>query len=157
MRTALRKLGVPLLWATGAILVLLVGGAGAPLLDRTMSGPLRDTYYVVAHVRYGLRIAAVFVAFAGFYYWFPRITGYAYRPALGLLQFLFAIIGVGLTFFPALALGLAGLPHRYTDNADTFARMNLISTVGAYIAAASLAVFVVVLADALIRRAPARD
>ena len=52
-------------------------------IDRT----LQDTYYVVAHFHYVLSLGAVFAIFAGWYYWFPKMTGYMYSEAVGKLHF----------------------------------------------------------------------
>lgn len=151
-----RKIDVPSIWAGGALFVMLVGGAlGLVLANQGTDVSLQNTYYVVAHYRYVMHLAAIFVAFAGFYYWFPKVTGIAYNRALGGLQFLLAIAGAALAFFPTHLL--FAQPQRYADYPDAFSRANAIATVGTGIAAAALLVFIITLAYALVRRAPASD
>jgi cytochrome c oxidase subunit 1 len=99
-----------------------------------------------------LSLGAAFAIFAGFYYWFPKMTGYMMSEALGRVHFWLTFIGVNLVFFPQHFLGLAGMPRRYADYPDAMAGWNFISSVGSYISAAGLAVFFIAVAEAFVRK-----
>jgi cytochrome c oxidase subunit I len=79
---------------------------------------LQATYHIVAHFHYVLSLAAVFGIFAGWYYWFPKITGYTYSDLLGKVPFWKLFIGANTIFFPQHLLGLAGMPRRVADYPD---------------------------------------
>jgi cytochrome c oxidase subunit I len=148
----------PMLWAIGFIFVFTIGGVtGVVLANPGVDRTLQDTYYVVAHFHYVLSLGAVFAIFSGWYYWFPKITGYMYSEALGKLHFWLTFVGVNLAFFPMHFLGLSGMPRRIADYPDAFAGLNQIASIGAYISATGLIVFFVGLAYALIRKRRAAD
>jgi cytochrome c oxidase subunit 1 len=143
----------PMLWAIGFVFVFTVGGVtGVVLASPGIDRELQDTYYVIAHFHYVLSLGAVFAIFAGWYYWFPKITGYMYSEVLGKLHFWVTLCGVNLAFFPQHFLGLSGMPRRYVDYPDAFAGWNFISSVGAYIAGFGLVIFFVGVVYAFARK-----
>lgn len=79
-------------------------------------------------------MGAVFAIFAGFYYWFGKITGLQYPEVLGQIHFWSTFIGVNLTFMPMHFLGLAGMPRRIPDYPDAYAGWNLLASYGSYVA-----------------------
>ncbi len=116
------------------------------------TGCLQDTYYVVAHFHYVLSLGAVFTIFAGWYYWFPKITGYMYDEWIGKLHFWVTFVGVNMVFFPQHFLGLAGMPRRYVDYPDAFAGWNMVSSIGSYISGFGLLIFFFGMARAFMRK-----
>jgi len=143
----------PLLWAIGFIFVFTVGGlTGVVVANPGADRMMQDTYYVVAHFHYVLSLAAVFGMFAGWYYWFPKMTGYVYSEALGKLHFWLSFVGANVTFFPHHFLGLAGMPRRVADYPDAFIGWNYISSIGAYIFSIGMIVFFLNMALAFARQ-----
>jgi cytochrome c oxidase subunit I len=148
----------PMLWAIGFIFVFTIGGVtGVVLANAGMDRVVQDTYYVVAHFHYVLSLGAVFSIFAGWYYWFPKFTGYMYSETLAKLHFWLTFIGVNLAFFPMHFLGLSGMPRRIADYPDAFAGFNLISSIGSYISASGLVVFFVGLVYAFVQKSRAAN
>ncbi len=148
----------PMLWATGFVFLFTVGGVtGVVLANAGVDVVLQDTYYVVAHFHYVLSLGAVFAIFAGWYFWFPKITGYTYNEFLGKLHFWVTFVGVNITFFPMHFLGLAGMPRRIADYPDAFAPWNYVASIGAFIAGAGVVIFVIVLIEAFVAKRRAGD
>jgi cytochrome c oxidase subunit 1 len=143
----------PMLWAMGFIFVFVIGGVtGVALAGAALDQSFHDTYYVVAHFHYVLSLGAVFSIFAGFYYWFEKITGLKYNEALGKAHFWLFFIGANVIFFPQHFLGLQGMPRRIVDYPEAFAFWNKVSSSGYLIMAAGMLVFLIVLVEAFVRR-----
>ncbi|MCG8559861.1 MAG: cbb3-type cytochrome c oxidase subunit I, partial [Hyphomicrobiales bacterium] len=150
------RFSTPMVWAVGFIFLFTVGGVtGVVLANAGVDRALHDTYYVVAHFHYTMSLGATFGIFAAWYYWFPKMTGYAYSEFIGKLHFWVSFVGVNLIFFPQHFLGLAGMPRRYADYPDAFAGWNYVSSIGAYVSAAGILIFLFGVALAFARKVPA--
>ena len=148
----------PLLWALGFIFLFTVGGVtGVVLSNAGLDVVLHNTYYVVAHFHFVLSLGAVFGLFAGFYYWFSKMTGCDYNEKLGQLHFWVTFVGVNLTFFPMHFLGLAGMPRRYVDYPDAFAGWNMVASIGSLISVVGVVIFFVVIIEAFNSRRKAAN
>ncbi|KRC86103.1 cytochrome c oxidase subunit 1 [compost metagenome] len=145
----LRPLKAPMLFILGFFFVFVIGGlTGVMVAVIPFDLQAHDTYFVVAHLHYVLFGGMVFPLFAAFYYWMPFVSTRALSERLGRWAFWLMFVGFNVAFFPMHFTGLAGMPRRVYTYAESqgLGPLNLVSTVGAYLIAAGVLVFLVDLA-----------
>ena len=130
----------PMIFSLGFLVTFLFGGlTGVILASPALDFQLSDSYFVVAHFHYVVFGTVVFAMFAGFYFWWPKLTGRMLDEKLGKIHFWLLFVGFHLTFLVQHWLGVEGMPRRYVDYspADGFTTLNEISSVGAFLLGAS--------------------
>lgn len=138
------RLDTPMLWSVGFLTTFLFGGlTGIILASPPLDFHVSDSYFVVAHFHYVVFGTVVFAMFAGFYFWWPKLTGKMLDERLGKIHFWLLFIGFHTTFLVQHWLGIEGMPRRYADYlpGDGFTVLNQVSTIGAFILASSMLPF----------------
>jgi len=134
-----------MLFAVAFLVQFTIGGlSGVHFAVVPIDWQTTDTYYVVAHFHYVLFGGTFFGIMAGIYYWFPKMTGRMLSEGLGKIHFWLMLVGFNLTFFVQHILGLIGMPRRVFTYPDLphWGTLNLVSTIGAFILALSVLVFI---------------
>ncbi len=135
----------PMLFSIGFLFQFLIAGlTGVMLAVAPFDWQLGNSYFVVAHFHYVLVGGILFMIFAAFYYWYPKMFGRMLSERLGKWHFWLLVIGFHLTFDFMHVPGVLGMPRRvYTYQADRgWGSWNMIETVGAFIQAIATLVFV---------------
>jgi cytochrome c oxidase subunit 1 len=134
----------PMMYSIGLVTMFTIGGlSGVTHAVAPSDTQQTDTYYIVAHFHYVLFGGALFGFIGGWYFWWPKVFGYALGERTGKINFWILLIGFNLTFGPMHVLGLQGMPRRtytYRDGYG-FNLWNFVSTVGAFIIAMSFLIF----------------
>ncbi|MBU6333301.1 MAG: cytochrome c oxidase subunit I [Chloroflexi bacterium] len=152
------SLTTSMLYSIGFIAMFIIGGlSGITLASPPVDLQQTDSYYVVAHLHYVLFGGSILGLFAGVFYWFPKVTGRMLDERLGKVQFWLMMISFNVTFFPMHIIGTDGMPRRiYTyESGMGWDLWNLVATVGAFLMAASVLLFLWNLMVSLRRGAPA--
>jgi len=140
------RLTVPMYFILGFLFIFVLGGlTGVMLAAVPFNLQAHDSYFVVAHLHYVLIGGFVFPMFGALYYWVPHFTGRMMSERLGKWAFWLMFSGFNLAFFMMHLTGLRGMPRRIaTYPADLgWDRLNMLSTFGAFVLAAGIAVFIV--------------
>ena len=131
----------PMIWAMGFMGTFLFGGmTGVMLAAPALDFQLAESYFLIAHFHYTVFGTVVFSAFAGVYFWFPKMTGRMLDERLGKIHIWLTFIGFHGTFLIQHWVGNMGMPRRYADylESDGFTIFNQISTVFSFILGASV-------------------
>ena len=139
----------PALFVVGSILIFVMGGLTGVMVGMVpFDLQAHDTYFIVAHLHYVLIGGMVFPVFAVFYYWNGMTSRNALSERLGKWVFWLMFSGLHVTFLPMHLTGFMGMPRRvYTYLPERgLDLLNLVSTVGAFLIAAGVLLFLVDLA-----------
>jgi cytochrome c oxidase subunit 1 len=135
----------PMLFTIGFLITFLFGGVtGIILASPPLDFAVSDSYFVVAHFHYVMAGTVLFTMFAGFYFWWPKMTGKMLNSRIGKIQFWLMFIGYHMAFLVHHWLGAEGMPRRianYPDLPGNVTTLNVISSVGSWILALSILAF----------------
>jgi cytochrome c oxidase subunit I len=152
------RLTTPMLFALGFLVLFVIGGTtgiwiGSPPLDYHTT----DSYFIVAHFHYTLFGGSVMGLFTAIYLWWPKVTGTLLSERLGKWHFWLTMVGMNLTFFPMFFVGMDGMPRRVSDYpaSSGWQTLNVLESIGSYVLALSILVFLWNVWRSLRRRLPA--
>src|ERR1700752_3061547 len=139
------RFATPMLFCTAFLFQFLIAGlTGIIQAVAPFDWQLSLSYFVVAHFHYVIVGGILFALFAAFYYWYPKVVGRLMSERLGKIHFWLFVIGFHMTFDVMHFPGLLGMPRRiYTyEPGRGWDTMNFIVSIGAFIQAVGLLVFV---------------
>jgi cytochrome c oxidase subunit 1 len=125
----------PMLFSLGFLTTFLLGGlTGVLLAAPPIDFHVSDSFFVVAHLHYVLFGTVVFATFAGFYFWWPKMTGRMLNERLGKVHFWLLYPAFHTTFLVQNWLGAEGMPRRIADYlaSDGYTTLNTVSTIGSF-------------------------
>jgi len=148
--------GTPMLYFFAFLFLFVFGGmTGVAVATQSLDVHWHDTYFVVAHFHFIMVGGSVTAFLAAAHYWFPKMFGRVYSERVGLLSATVVFLGFVLTFLPQFLLGNMGMPRRYYSYPAEYQWLHVLSTGGAYLLAAALALTFANLLIALRWGAPA--
>jgi cytochrome c oxidase subunit 1 len=148
----------PMLFAIAFLFQFLIAGlTGIIQAAAPVDWQLSLSYFVVAHFHYVIVGGIIFALFAAFYYWYPKVTGRMLNETLGRWHFWLFVIGFHLCFDLMHIPGILGMPRRiYTyEPGRGWDTWNFFITIGAFIQAVAILLFVTNLIVSRFRGTPA--
>ncbi|KHL26261.1 cytochrome B561 [Croceibacterium mercuriale] len=136
----------PALFVVGSVMIFTMGGLTGVMVGMVpFDWQVHDTYFIVAHFHYVLIGGMVFPVFGAFYYWAGMTSSRPLSERLGRWTFWLMFAGLHITFLPMHLTGFMGMPRRvYTYLPDRgLDLLNQISTVGSFVMAAGVLVFLI--------------
>ncbi len=136
----------PFLFFAGFVILFVIGGfSGVMTAAVPLDFQLNETYFIVAHLHYVLLGINVFPVIGGIYYWFPKFFGRMMSETLGKWSFWVMFVGFNLGFFPMHIAGLLGMPRRIYTYAPYMGwnTVNMITSVGSFVFAIGILIFLV--------------
>ena len=140
------KFSAPMLFSVGVISMFTIGGlSGVTHALSPADTQQTDTYYIVAHFHYVIFGGIIFGLFAGLYFWWPKVFGHMLDEKMGKINFWVMLVGFNMTFGPMHVLGLQGMSRRIDTYSPGFGfeAWNMVATIGSFIIALSVLIFLI--------------
>ncbi len=112
MYRARLRFDTPMLWAVGALFLLLIGGlTGMMLAVPAIDFQVHNSVFVVAHF-HSMILLISFAIMGAVSYWFPKVFGFRLDERLGKRVFWYWVAGSAMVFIPMYTLGFMGMTRR---------------------------------------------
>ncbi len=106
------RFDTPMLWAVGALFMLLIGGlTGMMLAMPPINYSVHNSVFVVAHFHTMLMVV-IYGIMGAVNFWFPKVFGFRLNEALGKRFFWFFTAGTIMVFIPMYTSGFMGMTRR---------------------------------------------
>jgi cytochrome c oxidase subunit 1 len=146
------SLETPMLYGLAFLVLFTIGGlTGLFHATLSVSIPLHDTYFVVAHFHYVMMGSALIAFIGGIFYWWPKFTGKMYNEWAGRMAAIIIFIGFNGTFFPQFVMGAKGMPRRYYNYYYEYQSYHRASTYSSYFMASGFVLAGLTLVHSLMR------
>src|SRR5574337_3050 len=149
----------PMMWAVGFMVTFVIGGLTGVLVAMPPADfVVHNSLFLVAHFHNVIIGGAIFGAFAGYTYWFPKVFGFQLDERLGKWAFWCWFVGFYLAFVPLYVLGLMGMPRRLQHyDVAAWRPWTWVAGVGALVILAGIVFQIVQLAVSIRKREALRD
>jgi cytochrome c oxidase subunit 1 len=153
----------PMLNALAFVSMFVIGGlSGIFMASTPVDIFIHDTYFIVGHIHYVLFGGSLFGAFAGLYFWYPKMFGRKMSERWGKVHFAVTFIAYNCVFFPMHFLGMRGMQRRiydYTQYAHLkgLQPMNQFMTIALFVLGAAQVILVLNFFLSMRRGQPAGD
>lgn len=150
----------PMLWFMGFVVTFTIGGMTGVLMSvPAIDFQVHNSLFLVAHFHNMIIGGVLFGYFAGFAYWFPKITGFRLNEILGKIAFWLWIVGFLAAFVPLYILGLMGATRRMDsyDPSLGWQELFIVSGIGVGIIIAGIGFQILQILVSLVLRHANRD
>ena len=140
------RFAAPMIFSIGFIWMFMMGGfSGIMHSAAPADSQQQDSYFVIAHFHYVAIGGILLASISAIYFWLPKIVGRMWTGNLNIWVAIVTTVGLNITFFPMHFLGLIGMPRRTHTYLSDFGweTYNMMCTVGAFILAFGILLFVI--------------
>ena len=152
------KIEPPMLFAMTFLFLFSIGGLTG-MLNGALATDINvhETYYVVGHFHYTMFGGTGMGFFAALLYWFPKMTGKMYSKRAIVTSWAFIFVGFNMLYFTMMIMGWLGMPRRYYSYPPEFHTYHVVATVGSWLLAAGVFLFLGAFVAALRKGAKTTD